>query len=286
MKSGARLAPHPNPLPAFAGRGSTLLLVMLSAAASAQDQRPLPRGAPEVFVATSPRVHVRAHEELEPDRLRELARPGVTLWLSTRSNTLRASTVENVARFDTAWVQLRTPLKPVDSNVFSKLPAAGAWLEPASLSLAGRLRRLVVSVKGPLDEALVAKVIAARPAEVRWSPEGEIDLLTWGQFRRLPGRRVIVGSAQTLLPVKCEARTASDPSMELHVASLLAISSDVFPCGMGTRVVVQPEVETWLLQSLLVRDPSVELVIEVGSDPKRALGARALLERLQLGPSR
>lgn len=262
------------------------MLALMSAAALAQDQRPLPRGSPEVFVATAPRVHLRAHEDLDPDRLRELARPGVTLWLSTRTNTLRASTVENVARFDTAWVQLRTPLKPVDSNVFSKLPAAGAWLEPDSLNLAGRLRRVVVSVKGPLDEAMVTKVSAARPAEVRWAPEGDIDLLTWGQFRRLPGRRVIVGSAQSLLPVKCEARIAGDPSMELHVASLLALSSDVFPCGAGTRVVVQPEVETWLLQSLLVRDPSVELVIEVGADSKRALATRGLLDRLQLGPSR
>ncbi len=271
-----------NPVDAIGG----VLLALLSFGAFAQDQRPLPRGSPEVFVASAPRVHLRAHEELDPDRLRELARPGVTLWLSTRSNTLRASTVENVARFDTSWVQLRAPLKPVDSNVFAQLPAAGAWLEPDSLGLAGRLRRLVVWVKGPLDEVTVAKVSAARAAEVRWAPDGEIDLLTWGQFRRLPGRRVIVGSAQTLLPVKCEARIAGDPSMELHVANLLALSSDVFPCGAGTRVVVQPEVETWLLQSLLVRDPSVELVIEVGADSKRALAARGFLDRLQLGPSR
>jgi hypothetical protein len=70
------------------------------------------------------------------------------------------------------------------------------------------------------------------------------------------------------------------------VANLLALSSDVFPCGAGMRVVVQGEAETWLLQSLLVRDPSVELVLEVGADSARALAARGLLERLQLGASR
>ena len=84
--------------------------------------------------------------------------------------------------------------------------------------------------------------------------------------------------------------TAVNPGIDVdlrrHVANLLALSSEVYPCGTGTRVVVQPEVETWLLQSLLVRDPSVELVIEVGADPARAIAARGLLERLQLGASR
>lgn len=262
------------------------LVALIASAASAQDQRPLPRGSPEVFVATAPRVHLRAHEDLDPDRLRELARPGVTLWLSTRSNTLRVSTVENVARFDSAWVQLRPPFKPVDLNLFSKMPAAGAWLEPEGMAVAGRVRRVAVSLKGALDEPLLAKVTAARPTEVHWAPDGAVDLLTWGQFRRLPGRRIISSAPQALLPVKCDSRNTTDPSLELHVASLLALSSDVYPCGTGTRVVVQPQVETWLLQSLLVRDPSVELVVEVGADSARALAARGLLERLQLGAPR
>jgi hypothetical protein len=278
--------PSPRPSPRFRRERESLFLLLLSVSAFAQDQRPLPRGSPEVFIATAPRVHLRAHEDLDPDRLRELARPGVTLWLSTRSNTLRASTVENVARFDSAWIQLRSPLKPVDSNVFSKLPAAGAWVDTDALAISGRVRRIAVSLKGPLDDAVVAKVSSVRPTELRWTPEGAVDLLTWGQFRRIPGRRIIAASPQTLLPVKCDGRSSGDPSIELHVANLLALSSDVFPCGTGTRVVVQPELETWLLQSLLVRDPSVELVIEVGADSARAIAARGLLERLQLGASR
>ncbi len=266
-----------------------MLWALTALVAGAQDQRPLPRGAPEAFVPTAPRVHVRAHEELDPDRLRDLARPGVTLWLSTRSNTLRASTLENVGRFDAAWVQLRAPLKPVDANVFAKIPAAGAWVDVAGLELTGRLpgaRRCAVSLQGALDEALIARLSRARPAEVRWTPGGEVDLLSWGQFRQLPGRRVIAAAPQSLLPVNCAERKSGDPSVELHVASLLSLSSDVFPCGAGARVVVQPDVESWLLQSLLVRDPSVELVIEVGADAARAVAARGLLERLQLGASR
>ncbi len=263
-----------------------LFVLIAATGAFAQDQRPLPRGAPEAFVGPAPRVHVRVHEDLDPDRLRELARPGVTLWLSTRSNTLRASTLENVARFDTAWVQLRAPLTPTDARTLSKLPAAGAWVKADALSAVGRFRRIAVSLEGPLDEALLSKVSAAKPAEVRWAPQGPIDLLSWGELRRLPGRRIVAAQPQSLLPVKCESRRAGDPSTELHVASLLALSSDVYPCGTGTRVVVQPEVETWLLQSLIVRDPSVELVVEVGADSPRALATRGLLERLQLGASR
>lgn len=270
-------------------RTSSLCFALWACGALAQDQRPLPRGAPEVFVASVSRVHLRAQEDLDPDRLRELARPGVTLWLSTRSNTLRASTLENVARFDTAWVQLRAPLKPFDAGAFKRLPAVGVWLTPDALEVAGRLpgaRRVALAIEGPLDEALLSKVRGARPSEVRWTPDAVVDLLTWGQLRALPGRKVIAASPESLLPVKCAQRRAGDPSMELHVASLLALSSDVFPCGTGTRVVVPPETEAWLLQSLLVRDPSVELVVEVGADSARALAARGLFERLQLGASR
>ncbi len=267
-------------------RTSSLAVALLAIVAWAQDQRPLPRGAPEAFVGPAPRVHVRVHEDLDPDRLRELARPGVTLWLSTRSNTLRASTLENVARFDTAWVQLRSPLVPSDARVFSKLPAAGAWVGVDSLKAANRFRRVAVTLEGPLDEGVIAKVSAARPAEVRWSPSGPIDLLAWGQLRSLPGRRIVAAEPQSLLPVKCERRTAGDPSTELHLASLLALSSDVYPCGIGTRVVVQPQVETWLLQSMIVRDPSVELVVEVGAESARAVATKGLLERLSLGASR
>ncbi|MFT3708161.1 MAG: hypothetical protein QM817_10955 [Archangium sp.] len=270
---------------------SALFLAIAAAASSAlaQDQRPLPRGAPDVFVAAAPRLHVRVHEDLDPDRLRDLTRPGVTVWLSTRTNTLKASTLENLERFDTAWVQLRAPLKPVDALSFKKIPRAGAWVDAQNLELATRLpgaRRLAVELSGAIDEGLFTRVAAERPAEVRWKDPVAIDLLAWGQFRALPGRRVIAGGTQTLLPVKCAERKSGDPSLELHVANLLALSSDVFPCGVGTRVVVQPEVETWLLQSLVVRDPSVELVIDIGADSNKALAARGLMDRLQLGASR
>lgn len=270
-------------------RTSSALVALLATFAAAQNQRPLPPRAPTELAASLVRVHVRAHERLDVDQLRALARPGVTLWLHTDTNTLKVSTVENLTRFDMAWVELRGPLKPVDAAVFSKLPKVGAWVSLSALDVAGRLpgaRRLAVAVEGPLSEADFERLRRARPSEVRWATSGPLDLLTWGQFRGLPGRRVIAASPDALLPVACAQRTAADPSSELHVASLLSLSSDVFPCGTGTRVIVTPTTEPWLLQSLLVRDPSVELVLDVGADPRAALGARKLLDQLQVGPAR
>lgn len=265
-----------------------LLLCSFAAVAGAQNQRPLPRGGPEGIVAPF-RVHVRVHESLDVDRLRDLARPNVTLWLSTKSNTLKTSTLENLARFDTVWVQLRSPIKAEQATPFTRVPRAGLWLSSTDLKSAGRLpgaRPLAVSLEGAIDESIVAQLNAAHVKETVWASRVPLDVLSWGLFKQLPGRRVVVAGPSTLLPVTCGDRTPSDPSVELHVANLLALSSDVFPCGTGTRVVVEPAIEPWLIQSLVARDPSVELVIEVGADAARAIAARKLLETLELGASR
>ncbi len=265
-----------------------LLVAFVAANAWGQDQRPLPAQAPQAIAARA-RVHVRAHEDLDPDRLRTLSRPGVTLWLSTKSNTLRASTLENIGRFDTAWVQLRSPLKKVDAQVFSKLPNAGLWVSSDALDIARRIpgvRRVAVTIRGSLSESLVGMLRAAHVSEVRWVPTEPVDLFSWSQFRQLPGRRVVAVNPEELLAVKCAERTTNNPAIEVHVASMLALSSDAFPCSAGARVVVEPKVETWLLQSLLVRDPSVELVVDVGSDAERALVAQAMFDRLELGAFR
>ncbi len=261
--------------------------LVLSTFALAQNQRPLPAAAPEAMPALA-RVHVLVRDTLDPDRLRNLARPNVTAWVETTSNTLSVAAVENLARFDEAFVQLRAPLKSVDAREFARMPRVGAWLTPASLELAGRLpgvRRLAVQVD-TIDEPTVAALARARPAVVRWTPTGPIDVLQWALFGQVPGHRVVVGSTHLLQATSCAERRADQPVPELHVAHLLALSSDVFPCGRGTRVVVPLEVDRWLLQSLLVRDPSVELVLEVGDDAERATKARLLLEALGVGPSR
>jgi len=132
----------------------TLLGVVLAA-------DPKPAEAPSIFLATSVRVHLRASEELEPDHLRALARQNVTLWLSTRSNTLRASTLETINKFGEAWIALRAPVRESDARQLSKVPRAGLWIDAKDLDGARRVlgpRRLAINLHGPLDGALFEKL--------------------------------------------------------------------------------------------------------------------------------
>lgn len=268
-----------------------LLVVLLVRHAAAQDQRPLPRGAPEALVSRALRVHVVVDDALDPDRLRGLARPNVTAWVHTSSNTLSDATLENLARFDDAFVELRAPLKPVDAAQFQRVPRVGFWLTADSFELVGAwpgARRVAVRLgSGPLDETVLGRVGRARPAQVSWAPQGPVDLLQWGLFTQLSGTKLLIAGPTTVwLPVQCGERSGRAPAAEVHVANLLALSSDVFPCGRGTRVVVEPGLERWLVQSLVVRDPSVQLVLELGANAERASAARVLLDSLGVGPSR
>lgn len=266
-------------------RTSSLVGALLASVAVAQNQRPLPSESPEPLVARSVRVNIVASEDLEPDVLRALARPQVVLWLTTRSNTLRESTLDTLNQFGASWVQLRAPLEPVDAKALRRAPKAGLWvpldarLGPALSRFRGS-RSLALEVSGQLDGDARALLLAQKPNLVRWTPAGEVDLLQWSQFRALPGRKVVVLSPGFLLPRDCAVRDASEPSAELHVGMLLAVSAGVFPCGAGTRIEVAPDVEGWLLKSLIVRDPSVELVVRVDDDVRKVGKARALLELL------
>ena len=261
----------------------------MAAAAFAQSQRPLPAGSPEEFTAPSVRVALVAHEDLDPDRLRRLARRDVTLWLQTRSNTLRGSTLENIGRFDEAFVQLRAPLSYVDAQALAKLAHAGVWVDVAHLSLLRRVpgaRRVAVEFTGSLTVERADELGRAKPALIRWSPGPSIDLMEWGLFRQLPGRKIVVMQVASLRAVACAERDANQPSVEIDLASVLTVNSDVYPCGRSSRVVVRPETDHWVLQSLVVREPSVELVVGIAADDTLATKTRALLDLLDRHDSR
>ena len=256
----------------------TLLGVVLAA-------DPKPAEAPSIFLATSVRVHLRASEELEPDHLRALARKNVTLWLSTRSNTLRASTLETINKFGEAWIALRAPVRESDARQLSKVPRAGLWIDAKDLDGARRVlgpRRLAINLHGPLDGALFEKLQKLRPAETIWRAPPEVDLLSWGLFRQLPGRKVLARSSAEPWPVQCPADPPDgEPTVQASVATLGATGQG-FPCGRGPRVEVPLDVERAMLQRLLVKEPSTELVIEIGEDPRLVSKARRLLDDLDL----
>lgn len=252
----------------------------------AQSQRPLSAEGPQVQAPVRPRVSVVAHEGLDPDRLRDLARPGVTLWLRTDSNLLRDSTLERLALFDEAWVSLRPPLLARDRRPLERLPRVGAWLSVPALPVVGQLpasARVALEVEGALPAPSVLR--RARLAWLRWAPQAPLDVLAWAEFAQAPGRHVLVTGPATLLATRCEARDPRGPQAELDLSTLLSLNADAFPCGPGARVRLRPDVEPWVLQSLLVRDSGLELVFEV-RDEASAIAVSRLFDRLGLVPRR
>jgi hypothetical protein len=241
------------------------------------------------FVPNTFPVHVIVDERLEPDLIRSLARPQVTLWLTTDSNVLKESTLENVARFDTAWIQLRAPLSLSVANTFRRTPRAGVWahsLQEAK-QLNGRLpgvRRMAIELSGvSVDwEALRA----LRPSFLRWRPGGEIDLLSWSTFLQVKAGRKLVQLDGDSVPQICRERSPFTPGVYIAIGSAMSLSKDVFPCGKGNMIALSPSTELWLLTALAVRDPSSELIFEVGSDVEKARALIQVLPQLLVGTAR
>ncbi|MBX5484953.1 MAG: hypothetical protein IRZ16_24310 [Myxococcaceae bacterium] len=223
-----------------------------------------------------------ASEELDADALGALARPGVVLWLRTRSNTLSPAVSEKLRRFEEAWVEVRPPLRPTQLDALAKAPRAGLWLRnvadlgPAVTRLG--VRRLAVDVVGNLDEATGDRVRAAGVDRVRWSPAA-IDLESFARFAQMPAQKSLVLLRGASIP-RCEARSVEVLAMvEVLVPppEVPALAS----CGFGARVPVEPDVDESVLSRIFQQMPTAELEVQVGADDRRAMRTRQLLERLE-----
>ncbi len=248
--------------------------------------KPLPPRAPETIAPPSLRVHVRAHEDLEPDTLRSFARPRVTLWLETRSNVLRASTLENLRRFDAVFVRLRAPVTETQARALEAAPRAGVWLEATQLDGKGLSRvlgprPLAVKLDGALDEVVFERLVRAKPQWVEWAPPGDVDVMSFSLLKQLPGRKLVSG-----LPPRACAASDDGPAARAHLATLLSLSAAPFPCGASPVIVVALDTDHWLIQSTVVKDPTAELEISVGSDELAARKANRLLDELGFGAHR
>lgn len=264
---------------------AAVAFVAVSLGASAP-LKPLPSRSPEVIAPPSLRVHVRAHEDLEPDTLRSFARPRVTLWLETRSNVLKTSTLENLKRFDGVFVRLRAPVTETQGRALETAPTAGVWVDASQLEGRGFARvlgprPLAVQVKGPLDEALFDRLQKARPEWVEWLPATEADVMSFSLLKQLPGRKLVSGLAAQA----CGA-TDDGPAARVHLATLLSLSSGTFPCGRSPIVVVALDTDRWLIQSTVVKDPTAELEVFVGNDEALARKTGQLLDELGFGAHR
>jgi hypothetical protein len=231
--------------------------------------------APTGWALPGYRVHLTASEDLDADRLRALARPEVVLWLTTRSNALRASTAETVRQAAAAFVQQRPPLRSQDLAPFRG--HVGPWLAEAGLDVSRTRRwspgRLAVEVVGPLDPAVLERVAALRPAAVRWRPAVWPDAAEWGRAARLTGLEMSVPEGPVPgcdgVPRKRRVR------LRLPLARV-----DAAPCGLPVRVELPPDVDAARVVELLVARPDAELALDVGQDTERADRARWLLETL------
>lgn len=238
---------------------------------------------PDTLALSGYRLHVVVDEAVEADTLRALAGSGTVLWLRTRSNMLRDSTVEALALFPEAYVQLRPPLTEAHVQQLRRAPRVGAWLEAQVLGGNGlhRLgpRRVAVEVRGALDLALAGRLGALRPAWVSWSPGTmEVSLEAWGAFAQLPGRKLLslpgqLGGACPTLPVRAALDT---------VALRVEGATEEGSCGLGRRVVMKGTPDDGTLVALYSQDPSVELELEVGPGAGELERARAWVRRLEV----
>jgi hypothetical protein len=262
-------------------------LLLAAALVFTVDPRALPPGAPDL-PPPGLRVNVLASEALQSDHLRALARPRVTLWLSTRGNVLADSTLVSLGRFAQAWVQMRAPFSRSQLEQLERLPRVGLWVRATELGGKGAgwlkgPRRLAIELDGPLDEALAARIEAVRPDWVIWRHSGPVDLLAWALYKQLPGRKLYAPEPDQLTRVDCGRREQPrEPAAWVPVAVLTAAAGDVFPCGKGGWVQLEPGAERWIASSVLAHDPSAELVFDVGAAEDRSVATRRLLDDLEV----
>ncbi len=224
------------------------------------------------------RIHVEISEELEPDAIRALVQPGVVLWVRTRSNVLRQSLVENLARAPDVFVQLKRPLKPGEISQLRRMPQAGVWVSDEDLEDPGVRalgpRRLAVEISGELSAERAERVGRARPAHVRWRTPGVPSLLAWAEFSGLPGAKLLRAD----VPVPCgellgRGRTSGISVWRSGVAGPRG-------CAYPPRVRVGPDIADKQLQRIALEDPASELELVVGDDVRAAYAAQKLLQRL------
>jgi hypothetical protein len=218
-------------------------------------------------------VHVEASEELDPDRLRALARPEVVLWLRTRSNGLRRSTVETLQLAGSAFVQVRPPLGAPALAPF--VGRVGPWVEERGLDVS-RVRRwspgrLAVDVEGPLTEELAGRLRVLRPVAVRWKRGGWPVREEWARAWQLPGVELldageVIDCAE--VPAKTRIRVERGRS-----------PGEV--CGLPVRVRLSPEASVDDVRQVLLGHPDVDLAIEVGEDAARAAAVARVLDALE-----
>ena len=222
------------------------------------------------------RLHVQVSEDLEPDRLRSLARPEVVLWVTTRSNGLRRSTAETLQQAGSAFVQVHPPLGAPALAPF--VGRVGPWVAERGLDVA-RVRRwspgrLAVDVVGPFTDELAARLRILRPVAIRWARGGWPDGQEWHRARSFVGVEL---SGPGPGPFDC---TAVPPRTAVRVRLPIRAVTGDGACGLPLRVEVPVPVDVGDVQRVLVLQPSADLLAAVEDDAGRASEVGRLLDAL------
>jgi hypothetical protein len=232
--------------------------------------------APEQLTLPGFRLHLQLSEDIEPDRLEALARPGVVLWLETASNLLKRSVSERVGRAEAAYVQVRPPPGAVLRQQFTG--RVHPWVALEGLDVAAYRRwapaGTAVDWLGVLTEERLGSLRALRPQVVRWHPEAPPAPEEWARAARLPGLEV---SPQASLP-PCEHPLKGAARARLRV-SITDAETSATGCGFALRLEVPVGISEAQLRELLVQFPGAELSARVGTEAD-ALAAASLVGRL------
>jgi hypothetical protein len=100
-------------------------------------------------------------------------------------------------------------------------------------------------------------------------------------FRALPGKKLV--ATEVRLP--CDNRTQREPAAHVNIATLLALGGNAFPCGPAPRVTVAADTDLWIIQALVVRDPTAELELDAPDDAA-AKKVAALLDQMGISERR
>lgn len=246
------------------------------------------RGPPAVVALPGLRAHVFFDEELEADAVRLLARPSCTAWVRTRTNMVRESVVERLARFGAAYVQLRAPFLEAHGAQLQRAHSVGAWLGPGDLRARG-IRGLggrpwAVSLFGALRPEDLDAAAAAKVAELRWTPgPRDLTLDAWARFAQAPGRKVVVwpGGVPSACEAWARARAPAPPAIRIGSLELESLAGAAAACPLVARVEVPATADEEALARLLSGAPRVEPELDVGASGALARAAARLLDRLE-----
>ena len=232
--------------------------------------------APDAWALPGLHVQLLVSEDLDPDRLRALARPETVLWVRTQTNGLRRSTAETLRLAGSAFVQVRPPLGAPALAPF--VGRVGPWVAEGGLDV-GRVHRwspgrLAVDVEGPFTAELAARLRVLRPAAVRWNRGGWPSREEWAQASGFAGVELLgTGGA----PADCEVVPArTRVRLRVPLGSLTADGV----CRLAVRIEVAPTADPVAVHAALLAHPNADLLVDVGNDVERASAARQLIDRL------